>query len=232
MQHILVTGANRGLGLEFTRQLLARGDRVFAACRHPGKANALTTLAGAHPGHLHVLPLDQDQTRSIDELVREIGAITDTLDVVINNAGVLVSGERFGEITPKSMAESFATNAIGPLLLSQALCALLEKSAHAKVMNMSSRLGSLASTTRFGTPSYAMSKVALNMVTRQLAAALEPRNITVFCVSPGWVSTDMGGASATLTPQQSVGNLLKVLDAATSRDSGAFINHDGQAIAW
>ena len=232
MQRILITGANRGLGLEFTRQLLARGDRVFAACRHPGKANALTSLAGAHPGHLHVLPLDQSETRAVDELVREISAITDTLDVLINNAGVLVSGERLGELTPKTMTESFAVNAMGPLLLSQALCPLLEKSEHAKVMNMSSRLGSLECTTRFGTPSYAMSKAALNMATRQLAAALAPRNITVFCVSPGWVSTDMGGANATLTPQQSVSNLLKVLDATTLHDSGSFINHDGEAIAW
>ena len=232
MQRVLVTGANRGLGLEFTRQLLAGGDRVFAACRHPGKANALTALAGAHPGHLHVLPLDQSQPRSIDELVREISAITDTLDVLINNAGMLVSGERFGELTTKSMTDSFSANAIGPMLLSQALCPLLEKSQQAKVMNMSSRLGSLECTTSFSTPSYSMSKAALNMATRQLAAALAPRNITVFCVSPGWVSTDMGGANATLTPHQSVSGLLKVLDAASLQDSGSFINHDGETIPW
>src|SRR6476620_4068663 len=84
---VLVTGANRGLGLEFTRQLLARGDRVLAACRHPGKALPLTELAAAHPGHLHVLPLDLDKERSIAEAAREAALIGDTLDVLINNAG-------------------------------------------------------------------------------------------------------------------------------------------------
>ncbi|MGA9333191.1 MAG: SDR family oxidoreductase [Rudaea sp.] len=232
MQRILVTGANRGLGLEFTRQLLARGDRVFAACRHPGKATALTGLAAAHPGHLHVLPLEQSKPRSIDELVRETSALTETLDVLINNAGMLVSGERFGEISVDSLADSFAANTIGPLLLTQSLCPLMEKAKSAKVMNLSSRLGSQECTTSFGTPSYSISKAALNMATRQLAAELGSRGIIVFCVSPGWVSTDMGGAKATLTPQQSVAGLIKVLDAVTPADSGRFINYDGTGIAW
>lgn len=232
MQRILVTGANRGLGLEFTRQLLARGDRVLAACRHPGKALALTELAGAYPGHLHVLPLDLDKERSIAELAREAGALTDALDGLINNAGLLVSGERYGEITGKALSDSFTSNVIGPLLLTQALSPLLEKAKNAKVMNLSSRLGSLAISSSFGTPSYAISKAALNMATRQLAAALAPRGVCVFCVSPGWVSTDMGGASAPVTPHDAVACLLKVLDAATAADAGRFIAADGVTIAW
>ncbi|MHB8679828.1 MAG: SDR family oxidoreductase [Rudaea sp.] len=232
MQRILVTGTNRGLGLEFVRQLLARGDRVIACCRHPGKALALTELAGAHPGHLHVLPLDLASERSIAEAVRETAALTDALDALINNAGMLVSNERFGAIAHKSLVDSFAANAAGPLLLAQALCPLLEKSQHGKVMNISSRLGSQSFTTGFGTPSYAMAKAALNMATRQLAAALTPRGITVFCVSPGWVSTDMGGANAPVTPQDSVAGLLKVLDAATKDDAGRFVDYKGAEIGW
>src|ERR1041385_3017450 len=98
MQRALVTGANRGIGLEFVRQLLLRDARVFAACRVPGKALKLTELAGAHPGRLSVLPLDLTKERSIAELAREVGTLTDSLDLLINNAGVLVNGERFGEL--------------------------------------------------------------------------------------------------------------------------------------
>jgi NAD(P)-dependent dehydrogenase (short-subunit alcohol dehydrogenase family) len=232
MQRILVTGANRGLGLEFTRQLLARGDRVLAACRHPGKALALTGLAAAHPGHLHVLPLDLDKERSIAELAREAGALTDALDGLINNAGVLVSGERYGALAGKTLTESFASNVVGPVLLTQALSPLLEKVKNSKVMNLSSRLGSVAAGGGFGTPSYAISKAALNMATHQLAAALAPHGVIVFCVSPGWVSTDMGGSNATSTPAQAVTQLLNVFDAATPADGGCFINVDGASIPW
>jgi NAD(P)-dependent dehydrogenase (short-subunit alcohol dehydrogenase family) len=231
MQRILVTGTNRGLGLEFVRQLLARGDRVIAACRHPGKALALTELAGAHPGHLHILPLDLASERSIAELVREAAALTDALDALINNAGMLVSGERFGAVAHKSMADSFAANVAGPVLLTQALTPLLENGRNPRVMNLSSRLGSLAGTASFGTPSYAMSKAALNMATRQLAAALAPR-IGVFCVSPGWVRTDMGGAAAPLSAPDSVAGLLRVLDRAASATAGRFLDHTGAEIAW
>jgi NAD(P)-dependent dehydrogenase (short-subunit alcohol dehydrogenase family) len=232
MQRVLVTGSNRGLGLEFVRQLLARGDRVYAACRHPGRALPLTELAGAHPGHLAVLPLDIDKERSIAELARETAALTDSLDVLINNAGMLVSGERFGSLAAKSLNDTFVTNVIGPLLLTQTLSPLLEKGTNPKVLNISSELGSLAETNAFGTPSYAISKAALNMVTRQLAGALSAHNVTVFCVSPGWVRTDMGGFGAPLSPQDSVAGMLKLLDAATPADSGRFIGLDGSDVPW
>lgn len=232
MSRLLVTGANRGLGLEFTRQLLERGDRVFAACRRPGRALPLTQLAAAHPGHLHVLPLDLANVRSIDELAREVGTLSDALDGLINNAGVLVSGERFGELGAASFADTFNINAVGPLLLTQALSGLLERGERARVVNLSSRLGSLQLCERFGTPSYAVSKAALNMVTRQLAAELGPRGVVVFSVSPGWVSTDMGGAAAPLTPQQSVRGLLEVISKADATCNGRFIDHNGATIDW
>jgi NAD(P)-dependent dehydrogenase (short-subunit alcohol dehydrogenase family) len=233
MQHVLVTGGNRGIGLEFVRQLLARGDRVYAACRHPGRALALTELAGAHPGHLKVLPLEADKERSIAELARETAALTDSLDVLINNAGMLVSGERFGALAAKPMSDTFATNVIGPVLLTQALAPLLENSQqHAKVLNITSELGSIADTETFGTPSYSISKAALNMATRQLAAALRERGVTVICAHPGWVKTDMGGAGATLTPQAAVTGLLKMLDAVKPADTGTFFEYTGKKLRW
>src|SRR5687768_7785261 len=126
-KHCLVTGANRGLGLEFVRQLLARGDRVVATCRHPGKATALNALAGEYPGRLHVLPLDVSDQKSIAGLVRELPLLDDgdgdgaRLDLLVNCAGVLHSGERFGSVAAATLEDSFRTNAMGPLLLTQAL---------------------------------------------------------------------------------------------------------------
>jgi NAD(P)-dependent dehydrogenase (short-subunit alcohol dehydrogenase family) len=232
MQRALVTGANRGIGLEFVRQLLARDARVFAACRVPGKALKLTELAGAHPGRLSVLPLDLTKERSIAELAREVGTLTDSLDLLINNAGVLVNGERFGELAAKTFTETFAINVVGPLLLVQALTPLLARGEMAKIVNLTSELGSLNETKSFYTPSYAISKAGINMVTRLLAAQLADAGISVISVNPGWVKTDMGGARAPVTPLDSVGGMLKLTEGLQRRDSGRFFDYSGAALAW
>lgn len=225
----LVTGANRGLGLEFVRQLLARGDRVVATCRHPGKATALNALAGEHPGRLHVLPLDVADPRAIAELQRELLLLADDgerLDLLVNGAGVLHSGERFGSVSAVNLDDSFRTNAMGPFLLTQALATRLADGA--RVANITSQLGSIANTTRFGTPSYDISKAAQNMATALLAAALRERGIVVVALHPGWVQTDMGGADAPLTVQQSVAGMRSTLARLAPSDRGAFLNYDGQ----
>jgi len=234
----LVTGANRGLGLEFVRQLLARGDRVVATCRQPGKATALNALAGEHPGRLHVLPLDVADPRAIAELQRELLLLADDgdrLDLLVNGAGVLHSGERFGSVSALNLDDSFRTNAMGPFLLTQALATRLADAGSgqgARVANITSQLGSIASTTRFGTPSYDISKAAQNMATALLAAALRERGIVVVALHPGWVQTDMGGAGATVTPQQSVSGLLRVLDGLKPSDSGRFLDWRGDPLPW
>lgn len=237
-RHVLVTGANRGLGLEFTRQLLARGDRVVATCRQPGKATALNPLAGAYPGRLHVLPLDIAEPKSHAELVRELPLVLGghgdntpgRLDLLLNNAGVLPSGERFGQLQADTLERSFRTNAAGPLLLTQALAPLLADGA--RVVNLSSRLGSIAATERFGTPSYAISKAALNMATVQMALALAQRGIVVTAFSPGWVRTQMGGPDAEVAPEDAVAWVLRQVDALGDGDSGRFLGTDGDAIPW
>jgi NAD(P)-dependent dehydrogenase (short-subunit alcohol dehydrogenase family) len=226
----LVSGANRGLGLEMTRQLLARGDRGVAACRQPGKALALTRLAGEHPGRLHVLPVDLADPRTIAELSREVGALDLDIELLVNNAGVLVEHERFGAIEPKSLRESFAVNAEGAFLLTQALNPHLADGA--KVVNLSSTLGSIASTSSLYSPSYAMSKAALNMATRLLSIALAERAVVVVSISPGWVKTDMGGAGATLTPEASIASMLRVIDHLQRSDSGRFLSQKGETIPW
>jgi len=229
----LVTGANRGLGLEFVRQLLARGDRVVATCRHPGKATALNALAGEHPGRLHVLPLDVADPRAIAELQRELLLLADDgdrLDLLVNGAGVLHSGERFGSVSAINLDDSFRTNAMGPFLLTQALAPRLADGA--SVANITSQLGSIANTTRFGTPSYDISKAAQNMATALLAAALRERGIVVIALHPGWVQTDMGGAGATVTPQDSVAGLLRVIGGLKPADSGRFLDWRGASLPW
>jgi len=232
MQRVVVTGSSRGIGLEFVRQLLARGERVIAACRQPGKALKLTELAAAHPGRLQILALQLDNERSIRELAREAAMLTDGLDLLINNAGVLVSGERLGELTAATFMDTLATNAVGPLLLTQALTALLERSSTARIVNISSDLGSLAATHAFHTPSYCMSKAALNMATRLAAAELDARGMVVISMNPGWVKTDMGGARAPLTVAESVTGMLTVIDGLRAADNGRFLDHTGKGLDW
>lgn len=229
-RHCLITGANRGIGLEFVRQLLARGDRVVATCRHPGKATALNTLAGEYPGRLRVLPLDVAGDKSRAELVRELPLVCERIDLLVNNAGVLHSGERFGEISSAHLDDSFRINAAGPLLLTQALSPTL---AHgATVANLSSMLGSIADTARFGTPSYNISKAAQNMATVLLAHALRERGIKVVALHPGWVQTEMGGAGAQIAPVDSVTGMLKVIDGLRPQDSGRFLDWHGETMTW
>ena len=240
-RHCLVTGANRGLGLEFVRQLLARGDRVVAACRHPGRATALNTLAGQYPGRLHVLPLDVTTARSRDELVRELPLVLDDarLDLLVNNAGVLHGGERFGQVAEPDLETSLRTNAIGPFLLTQALAPLLADAdagegagAGATVANLSSEIGSLAGRQEFRTPSYAMGKAAQNMGSVLLARALAPRGIRVVALHPGWVRTDMGGPQAHITPAEAVTGMLREIDALSLKTTGRFRDWQGRDLPW
>ncbi len=232
-RNVLVTGANRGIGLEFCRQLLAAGDHVIATCRQPGKATALNTLAGEYPGRLHVLPLDVAQPKSRAELVRELPLVLGDdarIDLLVNNAGVLHSGERFGHLDQAVLEDSLRINAIGPFLLSEAVAPLLADGA--RIANLSSVMGSITRQGAFRSPSYGASKAAQNLLNAQLAHALAARDIRVLSLHPGWVQTDMGGAGAEVTPAASVAGLLEVIDAATPAQSGSFLDWRGQTVPW
>ena len=231
----LVTGANRGLGLELVRQLLAAGRRVVATARQPGRATDLNTLAGEHPGRLHVLPLDVADARSRDTLVRELSLVAEgdgapRIDLLVNNAGVLHSGERFGAVAQATLEDSLRINAVGPFLLVQALAPLLADGA--RVANLSSQLGSIGRVSRFGTPSYAISKAAQNMATAQLAQALAPRGIVLVALHPGWVQTDMGGSGADVPATDAAAGLLRVIDGLLPGDSGRFLDWKGDTLPW
>lgn len=232
MRRVLLTGANRGIGLEFTRQLLAAGDRVIATCRHPGQAADLNALVAAHPNRLHVLPLDVASERSRRELVKELELVSDGLDLLINNAGVLPSGERFGSVDGNILADTLATNTIGPFALAQAVAPMLAKGHAPRIANLSSVLGSITRTEAFRTPSYAISKAALNMATVLLARALAEHGIMVVALHPGWVRTAMGGEDAQIEPADSVRGLLAVIAALDAQRSGQFLDYRGHSVPW
>lgn len=237
----LVTGANRGLGLEFARQLLDRGSHVLATARQPGRATALNALAADHPGRLHVLQLDVGDAKSVVALAAELPLVLDAdgeapggIDLLLNNAGVLHSGERFGSLTAANFEDSFRTNALGPLLLAQALAPRIAEGA--VVANLSSQLGSIAGCGRFGTPSYGVSKAAQNMATVQLAHALAGRGITVVALHPGWARTDMGGEQAEVPAADAVAGLLRVIDRIAADgiagDDARFLDWQDRPLRW
>lgn len=231
-QRAVVTGASRGLGLEFVRQLLARGARVVATCRRPASADELAALAKAHPGQLQVLALSVDDEASRQAFVQALAGMHDGLELLVNNAGVLERGERFGELRADVMARTFATNVTGPMLLAQALAPLLARGTRPRVLNLGSKLGSIASTAAFGTPSYNISKAALNMAGVLMAHAMNPMGIGVVTASPGWVRTAMGGEGAELSADESVRSLLTLVDDVPGLPAGVFLDRNGETLPW
>ncbi len=232
MRRIIVTGASRGLGFEFTRQLIVRGDRVMAGCRDPKRAEALNALAAAHPDHLHVRPLDVTDAGSITAFSEHAARVFDGIDLLINNAGQLVPGEHFGAVTADALTSSLLTNTVGPFMLTQSLAPLLAQGDHAVVANISSQLGSIARTNSFYTPSYAISKAALNMASVLLARGLANSSVCVIAFHPGWVKTDMGGVDAPLEPMASVAGMLRVISGLKIEDSGLFVDYQGNRMPW
>lgn len=245
MRRVVVTGANRGLGLEMARQLLAGGDEVVATAREPKAADDLTKLMTGSGGRgrgggLDVVRLDVADPDSIAPAALRIGERFEAVDLLINNAGIWsapgqsarASAGALGELRPEPVLEVLRVNAVGPLLVTQALAPLLSAAPAAVVVNLSSGLGSIAGATGRGNVAYGMSKAALNMLTRHLAAELAGQGTVVVAMSPGWVATDMGGPQAALQPAESVRGILNVVGALTPARSGAFLDHTGATLPW
>lgn len=228
----LVTGAGRGLGLALVRELLARGDQVVATVRDPARAEPLQRLGDQLPGQLHLLTLDVADSESFPAFQADVAARQPALDLLINNAGILAGGERFGQLRANGLLDAFTTNAAGPLLLTQALAPLLQRGNHALVLNISSILGSIASTEGFHTPSYAISKAALNMVGALLREPLAAAGIRVLNLHPGWVRTAMGGTGATLDADLVARSILDTLQALPASATGVFIDRHGRPLPW
>jgi len=226
----LITGGNRGIGLEFTRELLSRGESVLVTARNPESAAELKALKADHPDRLTIFALDIADVQSIDAFVK---ALSDqTIDVLINNAGTLERCGALGEIDYEVIARSFEVNTIGTLRLTEALLPALRRASGAKIVNLSSKMGSIEENTSGGSYAYRASKAALNMVTRSLAHDLAGEDIIAFVVHSGWVQTRMGGPNALIDTETSVSNLLDVIDKADASISGTFQEWNGNTVAW
>ncbi len=235
MPTYLITGANRGLGLEFARQLFARGDTVLAYSREPEKATELNALAAQSSGQLSVGALDVADATAIAALPGKLQADGVKVDVLINNAGVAAGHEDFGKFDEETMSRILRVNSVAPMLVTQALTPLLEASGSkkAKVICITSSLGSItqASDLSFGL-SYGMSKAALNMGVKKLSTELKRRGIAIIALHPGWVQTDMGGANAHLKPEESIRGMLAVIDKISVVDNGRYLDYEGKELPW
>jgi NAD(P)-dependent dehydrogenase (short-subunit alcohol dehydrogenase family) len=236
MRRVLITGAGRGLGLEFARQCLSRGDQVFAGVRQPARAAELLALQAEHPGRLELLALEVTDADSIAAARAALGARVDGLELLVNNAGInsmsADAGDsaahlRLGALQAEPMLAMFHTNAVAPLMVAQAFLDLLRAGEAPRVVSISSWLGSLAGKTGGGNYSYCASKTALNMLMRAFAFDVLPLGVLSIVVNPGWVQTDMGGSRARLTPRESVVGILRVLDELAPEQAGGFYDWDG-----
>ncbi len=229
MPNYLITGANRGLGLEFVRQLLARGDTVTACCREPAQAEQLHALADQAGDTLKVAALDVADADAIAALPGQLDGAN--FDVLINNAGVAAAEENFGGFEAATMERVLRINSVAPMLVTQAVAPKLAKGG--KVVCITSGLGSIAQAQdlMFGL-SYGMSKAALNMGVKKLSTEMKKRGVTIIAMHPGWVQTDMGGQAAPLKPDRSIAGMLKVIDGLTEADNAKFLTYSGGTLPW
>jgi NAD(P)-dependent dehydrogenase (short-subunit alcohol dehydrogenase family) len=221
---VLITGANRGIGLELARQYVADGWRVIGTARKPDAATELSELGAT------VLQLDVTDQESVERLARDLDG--QAIDVLMNNAGILPMVRTVPDIDFDQFNDIMAVNTVGPMRVTQALLPNLRAGRMKKIVNTTSVLGSIAENTRGGFYGYRESKAALNMFTRSLAAELSSEGFTCIVMHPGWVQTDMGGPNAPVPVQESASGIRAVVTSISSADSGTFWTHSGEIMAW
>ena len=220
----LITGANRGIGLELARLMVARGDVVIGTTRLMSEAAELAAMG------VTVLPLDVLDPASIDAL--RVAMEGKPLDVLVNNAGVSSESKTLASCTGEELARVLATNATGPVLVAKALASSLEMSSRRLIVNVSSQLGSIRNNTGGSSYGYRASKAALNMLTTCMAHELRPRGFTCVAMHPGWVRTRMGGQQAPLSAPDAASRILARIDGFGPADSGTFVDLDGRGLPW
>jgi NAD(P)-dependent dehydrogenase (short-subunit alcohol dehydrogenase family) len=230
MSSVLVTGSNRGLGLEWCRQYAEADWRVFATCRRPETADALHELAQQHP-RISVHRLDVTQPESVYALRAELQ--DETIDVLVNNAGIYL--EKYAPTAAlryEEWRQTLEVNTLSPLRVTEALIELVARSNRRLVVILSSHMGSIAEITSPGDTYYRSSKAALNAAMKGLSIALGERGIGVLLLHPGWVRTRMGGWDAPLTPDESVAGMRALIDDFRMENSGRFFRYNGTEIPW
>ena len=229
MQTVLITGANRGIGLELTRRYLDNGDNVIACCRTPENANDLNALKQAGAA-LEIYALEVSDNSSITALKEAVG--TRPMDILINNAGVIgPDRQSVRDMDFDGFLDALNINTLSPLRMLQAFLPNLKAAPQPKAITISSRMGSFTSTAT-DRVAYRTSKSAVNRLMFAAADDLKSDGIVVAVMHPGWVRTDMGGPSATLSPPESAAGLANVIEKLTLSDSGGFFDCDGSTIGW
>ncbi len=232
MQTVLITGANRGIGLEMTKQLVYGGNRVFATCRLPEQAEALNQLANENKELVHVVQLDVINDMSVHAAAEAVAAQTNHLDLIINNAGVNFR-DSFESFNSDEFLLVLNANGVGAMRVVVEFVDLLRQGSAPKIVNISSQLGSMtAQKPNFGSYAYNASKAVMNMITRHLSFDLASDGITTISMHPGWVQTDMGGSSAAVTPPDSAAGILNVAANLTAADNGKFYIYNGEIHPW
>lgn len=237
--NILVTGANRGIGLEFVRQYLVKPSTklIFATCRNETKATELKQLANGAGGKLKILELDVKDYGQYERVVTEVTNAVgpNGLNLLVNNAGIHIKAD-FHDAKRDDMLEVYEVNVVAPLLLTRALTPLLQASSKAGhktfVANISSKVGSIADNTSGQMYAYRTSKAAFNQVSKSLSIQLKGDNIIVAPIHPGWVQTDMGGPNAPIDTKTSVENMIRTFDNIKPEEAGLLLNYDGTVIPY
>ncbi|MDY7226603.1 SDR family oxidoreductase [Hyalangium rubrum] len=232
-----ISGASRGIGLEFVRQLLARGDTVEAGVRVPSEARLLASLAREAGNRLRIHALDVTEPSSVLTFAANVNEAP--LDVLINNAGI---GGKWGslmELDYEDMARVMETNAFGPLRLSAALMPSVLRGSTRKILHLTTRMASLSENNESGVYGftggaygYRMSKAALNVGMRTMAVDFRDKGLITAVLNPGWVCTEMGGKSAPMRAEDSVQGMLRVIDGLTVDNSGGFLDFQGRELPW
>jgi len=229
-KHLLITGANRGIGLTMVQHYLADGWLVTACCREPENAKELQSLLEANEG-LSVFQLDVTDYEGVDELAENL--VGEPIDLLINNAGYYgPKGSGFGGTDVDEWRQVMEINTIAPLKIAEAFCANLALSEHGIYAAISSKMGSMGDNTSGGSYIYRSSKAALNSVVKSLSIDLSSDGTYVVAIHPGWVQTAMGGPNALITTDESVTGIKRVLDNLSTEQSGGFYDFNGKEIAW
>jgi NAD(P)-dependent dehydrogenase (short-subunit alcohol dehydrogenase family) len=231
MPSVMITGANRGLGLEWARQYAEAGWRVYASCRRPEEADDLKALAGGRPRvSVHRLDVtDSEQLRTLQLDLEEA-----RIDVLLNNAGVYLDKfmDNLGGIDYDVWLRTFAVNTLGAVRVSEAFIGQVARSDKKLVVAISSHMGSIAEIAAPGNYAYRSSKAALNAAMKGLSHALAPHGIGVLLLHPGWVKTRMGGPGSPFSPEQSVRGMRALVERFRPEMNGRFFRHDGSELPW
>jgi len=227
MPTCLITGANRGLGLEFARQYAADGWRVIATCRRPDKAEELAAIGG----EIQIHALDVTDFARVEALAKQLAGVT--IDLLINNAGIY--GPRvvpYDKVDYGAWAEVVRADTMSPLKVSAVFLDNVARAKGGKIVTLTSKMGSMGDNTSGGSYIYCSAKAGLNAVMRSLSIDVHDKGIIVTVLHPGWVRTDMGGAGALIDTFESVAGMRQVISGLTIQDSGRFYNYDGAELPW